>query len=133
MDLCHTSDHRPVSALFSIGLATACRSSAAEQVAAEDSVFKSFDIGRFCSRECGRFAYGRYSTCCTRCKGPDGPHAADCESKSRAKMDVIGMSALASTGGASSGYVSAAAASPAGEADSRVTRCTPPEPERRAD
>eukprot|EP00927_Polykrikos_kofoidii_P077799 TRINITY_DN74702_c0_g1_i1.p1 TRINITY_DN74702_c0_g1~~TRINITY_DN74702_c0_g1_i1.p1 ORF type:complete len:524 (-),score=86.70 TRINITY_DN74702_c0_g1_i1:20-1591(-) len=31
-----------------------------------------------CKNGCGRPAFGRYATCCTRCKGAEGPHCRDC-------------------------------------------------------
>merc|ERR1712039_974928 len=34
-----------------------------------------------CEKGCGRLRYKNYTTCCTRCGGPDGPHAHDCEEK----------------------------------------------------
>ncbi|CAJ1356808.1 unnamed protein product [Effrenium voratum] len=36
---------------------------------------------RSCSSGCQRPAFAAYKTCCTHCKGPDGPHAADCAQK----------------------------------------------------
>jgi len=36
---------------------------------------------RLCACGCGRPAFGRHSTCCTHCRGPEGPHARDCMSK----------------------------------------------------
>eukprot|EP00930_Biecheleria_cincta_P043165 TRINITY_DN29675_c0_g1_i1.p1 TRINITY_DN29675_c0_g1~~TRINITY_DN29675_c0_g1_i1.p1 ORF type:complete len:533 (-),score=76.61 TRINITY_DN29675_c0_g1_i1:132-1730(-) len=35
-----------------------------------------------CASGCGRKPYRQFKTCCTRCNGPDGPHASDCGSKS---------------------------------------------------
>jgi len=35
-----------------------------------------------CVNGCGHGAFGNHHTCCTRCKGADGPHAKDCEAKS---------------------------------------------------
>jgi len=37
------------------------------------------ETGPSCSKGCGRLPYSRFPTCCTRCKGPDGPHAHDCD------------------------------------------------------
>eukprot|EP00929_Paragymnodinium_shiwhaense_P096251 TRINITY_DN5778_c0_g1_i1.p1 TRINITY_DN5778_c0_g1~~TRINITY_DN5778_c0_g1_i1.p1 ORF type:complete len:150 (+),score=35.32 TRINITY_DN5778_c0_g1_i1:131-580(+) len=34
-----------------------------------------------CESGCGRPPFGKFKTCCTHCKGPDGPHARDCGSK----------------------------------------------------
>lgn len=34
-----------------------------------------------CQNNCGRSAYGSFTTCCTRCTGPEGPHAKDCYQK----------------------------------------------------
>mmetsp|Transcript_28032 Transcript_28032/g.50831 ORF Transcript_28032/g.50831 Transcript_28032/m.50831 type:complete len:612 (+) Transcript_28032:126-1961(+) len=34
-----------------------------------------------CSNGCGRAKFRRYPTCCTHCKGPDGPHARDCDQR----------------------------------------------------
>lgn len=32
-----------------------------------------------CANLCGRAPFRHYKTCCTRCKGPDGPHAHSCD------------------------------------------------------
>mmetsp|Transcript_944 Transcript_944/g.2098 ORF Transcript_944/g.2098 Transcript_944/m.2098 type:complete len:459 (-) Transcript_944:146-1522(-) len=42
---------------------------------------------RNCRCGCSRPAFGRFSTCCTRCAGPDGPHALDCLGKGYPKCD----------------------------------------------
>lgn len=34
--------------------------------------------GGLCINGCGQERFGRHPTCCTHCKGPDGPHASDC-------------------------------------------------------
>lgn len=34
-----------------------------------------------CAKGCGRPAFQKYPTCCTHCKGPEGPHAFDCARK----------------------------------------------------
>eukprot|EP00397_Hematodinium_sp_SG-2012_P037370 GEMP01040490.1.p1 GENE.GEMP01040490.1~~GEMP01040490.1.p1 ORF type:complete len:359 (+),score=53.47 GEMP01040490.1:67-1143(+) len=34
-----------------------------------------------CQHGCGRQAHGRFPTCCTWCKGADGQHSRDCETK----------------------------------------------------
>jgi len=34
-----------------------------------------------CAHGCGRLAFRRHSTCCTHCKGEQGPHARDCAEK----------------------------------------------------
>lgn len=34
-----------------------------------------------CENGCGRPAFGGFTTCCTHCKGSDGPHARDCGAK----------------------------------------------------
>lgn len=39
-----------------------------------------------CSQGCGRPKFGRFHTCCTRCKGPEGPHARDCFQKMQQAM-----------------------------------------------
>merc|ERR1719401_322369 len=31
-----------------------------------------------CKSGCGRPKFSRFPTCCTRCKGPEGPHNKDC-------------------------------------------------------
>lgn len=36
---------------------------------------------RLCGKGCGRPAFRTYDTCCTHCRGPDGPHAYDCAKK----------------------------------------------------
>mmetsp|Transcript_38833 Transcript_38833/g.91353 ORF Transcript_38833/g.91353 Transcript_38833/m.91353 type:complete len:818 (+) Transcript_38833:67-2520(+) len=36
---------------------------------------------RKCKNNCGWTAFGNFDTCCTRCLGPAGPHAADCAQK----------------------------------------------------
>lgn len=36
---------------------------------------------RLCAHSCGRPAFKKYSTCCTHCRGPHGPHARDCMAK----------------------------------------------------
>eukprot|EP00928_Gymnodinium_smaydae_P096579 TRINITY_DN8562_c0_g4_i1.p1 TRINITY_DN8562_c0_g4~~TRINITY_DN8562_c0_g4_i1.p1 ORF type:complete len:248 (+),score=19.65 TRINITY_DN8562_c0_g4_i1:87-830(+) len=38
---------------------------------------------RACQHGCGLSAFGRHTTCCTTCKGPDGPHAGDCSAKNK--------------------------------------------------
>lgn len=40
-----------------------------------------------CSNGCGRLQFRHYKTCCTHCKGPDGPHAADCARKAAAECE----------------------------------------------
>lgn len=35
----------------------------------------------WCCNGCGRPPFQQYKTCCTHCKGPDGPHAFDCARK----------------------------------------------------
>ena len=88
MGLCHTSDHRPVSALFRLNVDSSHQEKASSK--SPGLPFASFTISpedsamdRSCKNSCGRAAYGRYSTCCTWCKGPDGPHASDCQSKAK--------------------------------------------------
>lgn len=52
-----------------------------------------------CKHGCQRPAFGKFDTCCTRCRGPDGPHHEDCEKKGlcgegcgrRAFVDPISM------------------------------------------
>jgi hypothetical protein len=34
-----------------------------------------------CHNGCGRDPFRKYSTCCTRCRGPAGPHSRDCNSR----------------------------------------------------
>ena len=53
---------------------------------AEGKKYKSH--GGLCENGCGRPAFGRFPTCCTHCKGKDGPHAADCFAKNSVPMDV---------------------------------------------
>lgn len=36
---------------------------------------------KLCTCGCGRPAFSHFNTCCNKCKGPDGPHARDCEGK----------------------------------------------------
>ncbi|CAK0903734.1 unnamed protein product [Prorocentrum cordatum] len=36
-----------------------------------------------CCNGCGFAAYGTHPHCCTRCRGPDGPHAKDCPQKNK--------------------------------------------------
>ncbi|CAE7156671.1 HCc2, partial [Symbiodinium pilosum] len=36
---------------------------------------------RMCEKGCQRPAFAAYSTCCTHCQGPEGPHASDCAKK----------------------------------------------------
>mmetsp|Transcript_119742 Transcript_119742/g.211700 ORF Transcript_119742/g.211700 Transcript_119742/m.211700 type:complete len:542 (+) Transcript_119742:70-1695(+) len=38
---------------------------------------------RACRNGCGWCAFGKHKTCCTSCKGPDGPHAHDCLVKNK--------------------------------------------------
>jgi len=63
--LCHTSDHRPVSALFRVEL---------ESHGCDSDIL-------VCAMGCGRQRFRGYETCCTHCNGPEGPHAADCSLK----------------------------------------------------
>lgn len=35
--------------------------------------------GRWCENGCGRSPFKAFPTCCTRCRGQDGPHARDCD------------------------------------------------------
>jgi len=37
---------------------------------------------RMCKSGCGRPAFGSFPTCCTHCRGIEGPHAKDCATKS---------------------------------------------------
>ncbi|CAE7728017.1 P65-C [Symbiodinium necroappetens] len=39
------------------------------------------DAARLCEKGCQRPAFAAYSTCCTHCEGPEGPHAGDCAKK----------------------------------------------------
>lgn len=41
-----------------------------------------------CKHGCGRSNFQHFKTCCTRCRGPQGPHAADCETKTRRNEGV---------------------------------------------
>jgi len=45
-----------------------------------------------CSCGCSRPAFASFSTCCIRCKGPDGPHAADCARKAGLEDADVGAS-----------------------------------------
>merc|ERR1711879_929967 len=38
-----------------------------------------------CVNGCGHPQFGKYETCCTHCKGPDGPHARGCHSMKQEK------------------------------------------------
>eukprot|EP00928_Gymnodinium_smaydae_P064618 TRINITY_DN47900_c0_g1_i1.p1 TRINITY_DN47900_c0_g1~~TRINITY_DN47900_c0_g1_i1.p1 ORF type:complete len:608 (+),score=84.24 TRINITY_DN47900_c0_g1_i1:77-1900(+) len=49
------------------------------QSAGRDS--KPRAVGRECSNGCRRLAFKQYPTCCTWCKGCEGPHHADCNKR----------------------------------------------------
>mmetsp|Transcript_142027 Transcript_142027/g.247409 ORF Transcript_142027/g.247409 Transcript_142027/m.247409 type:complete len:783 (+) Transcript_142027:75-2423(+) len=51
-----------------------------------------------CVNGCGRLPFGAYATCCTRCRGAEGPHAADCAEKCGDR--ITGAESLATSGGA---------------------------------
>mmetsp|Transcript_26083 Transcript_26083/g.60863 ORF Transcript_26083/g.60863 Transcript_26083/m.60863 type:complete len:615 (-) Transcript_26083:205-2049(-) len=40
-----------------------------------------------CACSCGRPAFASFSTCCSKCVGPDGPHASDCARKAGLTAD----------------------------------------------
>jgi len=40
-------------------------------------------VSGVCRNGCGWTAFGKHPTCCTRCKGPGGPHALDCNQKNQ--------------------------------------------------
>lgn len=44
---------------------------------------------KLCKCGCNRPAFGRFATCCTKCNGPDGPHAADCLGKGYPKCENL--------------------------------------------
>jgi hypothetical protein len=47
---------------------------------------------RGCGRPCFTHSSGKvFATCCTHCKGPDGPHAADCEDKANKTLAQAGI------------------------------------------
>lgn len=39
------------------------------------------ETGPACGNACGRQPFRKYPTCCTRCKGADGPHHPDCDQR----------------------------------------------------
>jgi hypothetical protein len=43
--------------------------------------FKNRDVGACCANGCGRRPFRKFPTCCTHCKGPDGPHHRDCDQR----------------------------------------------------
>jgi len=51
-----------------------------------------------CANGCGRPSFGRHPTCCTRCTGPGGPHAGDCEGKAAAASAASAPAAGAAVG-----------------------------------
>eukprot|EP00931_Biecheleriopsis_adriatica_P035506 TRINITY_DN20433_c0_g1_i2.p1 TRINITY_DN20433_c0_g1~~TRINITY_DN20433_c0_g1_i2.p1 ORF type:complete len:633 (+),score=134.49 TRINITY_DN20433_c0_g1_i2:56-1954(+) len=60
-------------------LSTAWRDSL-ERVEEANNSFANTGIPE-CINGCGQPRFGKYPTCCTHCKGPDGPHARSCVKK----------------------------------------------------
>eukprot|EP00929_Paragymnodinium_shiwhaense_P036140 TRINITY_DN19414_c0_g1_i1.p1 TRINITY_DN19414_c0_g1~~TRINITY_DN19414_c0_g1_i1.p1 ORF type:complete len:607 (-),score=119.67 TRINITY_DN19414_c0_g1_i1:228-2048(-) len=62
--------------------ARGCKPAAEEKASAELIRGTSFkDTGRSCCNGCGRAPFRQFKTCCTHCKGFDGPHARDCDDR----------------------------------------------------
>lgn len=57
-------------------------SSTAEPQQQQQRQQSSLASGR-CKNGCGWTKFGKFPSCCTHCKGPDGPHAADCHMKNQ--------------------------------------------------
>jgi hypothetical protein len=55
---------------------------------------------RMCKNNCGNHAFGNFTTCCTKCVGPEGPHTNDCAAKHEAQMEYTRMAQERKTAGA---------------------------------
>lgn len=80
----------------SAGMGTVIAQNLVYQQARADHELRNLDVSTMshpeqslCKHGCGRACFGRFSSCCTSCRGPAGPHAEDCMAKGRGDRKLV--------------------------------------------